>query len=208
MSCRHCAFGCTSSGIDMPLDTFKEAAAMAEEFDCGINIGGGEPTLHPDFWEILGISLGSLVEYVWLSTNGSITDIAIPLARMAAKGIVGCQLSRTQFHDDIDIAVEEAFHKNEKIPHTVDRRGYVGPIAESRIARKGRGINFVKGQSDQCVCEDTFVEPTGVIRQCGCENSPVIGDVFSGIFEGYTNDPCCGILGVTHETLPRVCQNH
>lgn len=50
-----------------------------------ISIGGGEPTLHPDFFEILQLCLQQF-DYVWLATNGSQTDKMYRLSNI----IEGC----------------------------------------------------------------------------------------------------------------------
>ena len=68
MECEHCCMSATAKGEDMSIGTFKNAL----EYDEYITIGGGEPTLHPKFWEMMGLALG-FGEYVWLATNGSIT---------------------------------------------------------------------------------------------------------------------------------------
>ena len=46
-----------------------------------ISIGGGEPTLHPDFFKILKICLSEF-DSVWLATNGSQTDIMLRLSNI------------------------------------------------------------------------------------------------------------------------------
>ena len=43
-------------GEDMTLDTFK--AVMEHCAGDYISLGGGEPILHPNFWEFLGLSIG------------------------------------------------------------------------------------------------------------------------------------------------------
>jgi len=44
-----------------------------------ISIGGGEPTLHPRFFDILKHSL-DVFDYVWMATNGSQTETMLRLA--------------------------------------------------------------------------------------------------------------------------------
>lgn len=58
MSCEHCCSNCTAEGQDMSYETWGKALAFV--LDWGgetISLGGGEPTLHPLFWQILGESM-------------------------------------------------------------------------------------------------------------------------------------------------------
>jgi len=81
MSCAHCCFSCTTQGEDMSIETFKNCLEFDNEY---IILGGGEPTIHPLFWQLLGLSISS--GEVWLATNGKETSIALALAKMAKKG--------------------------------------------------------------------------------------------------------------------------
>jgi hypothetical protein len=76
MSCDHCCYSCTMQGQHMPLQTAKMAIDFAVDngFDEALSIGGGEPTLHPDFFEILKYALDSGCN-VWMATNGSQTEV-------------------------------------------------------------------------------------------------------------------------------------
>lgn len=55
MHCDHCGFDCTHKGSNMSLDTFKNALGYCSEH---VMLGGGEPTLHPKFWEFFGRAMG------------------------------------------------------------------------------------------------------------------------------------------------------
>ena len=179
MHCKHCGFACTSKGKDMPKKIWKQAIKLALNYDSAISIGGGEPTIHPEFWEIMGVAMGSSREdgYVWLATNGSQTDTSIALAGLAKKGVIGCALSQDEWHDPIDNKVIQAFTKDKKSyssydNHTPDAREIrrtVDPVKSGRC-KDGR-----KG----CVCEDLVIEPDGKIRACGCSEAKVLGDVFN-----------------------------
>ncbi len=50
MSCEHCCYSCTHEGEDMSLETFRNCLG----FDEYNTLGGGEPTIHPLFWQFLG----------------------------------------------------------------------------------------------------------------------------------------------------------
>lgn len=74
MRCAHCCYSCGPRGKHMAGDVWRRAIDMAREWDEMISIGGGEPTLHPDFFLILKTCLQEF-DYVWMATNGSQTSI-------------------------------------------------------------------------------------------------------------------------------------
>jgi len=162
----------------MPRKIYQRAIEFITDYDSeSINIGGGEPTLHPDFWGILGECMGSF-DYVWLATNGSQTKIALKLAKMAKNGVIGCDLSRDQWHDPIDPRVVEAFTKkiteNGENDHReirdVSSSNFLSPF---RNPKKG-------GSTENCPCNDTIIMPDGKLKACGCHDAPIVGDIFKG----------------------------
>jgi len=185
--CEHCCYACTMDGEDMSPEVFAAALKLCEEEDQHIDIGGGEPTLHPEFWHFLIDAIASDCEYVWLATNGSITKTAIKLAKLAQKGVIGCDLSQDFYHDPIDIEVIHAFTVGKEPRHF----GY----GDDQITKDMREIRDVfknedrtapwrdpeeGGDPNNCPCEGLIIKPNGDIHQCGCLNSPKIGDVFNG----------------------------
>ena len=171
MSCKHCGMSCKHKGSTMSLETFRNALKEGDE---SITIGGGEPTLHPHFWQFL-MEAVARSESVWLATNGSQTEIAIALAGLAKKGVVGVALSQDIYHDEIDYKVVEAFTKDKK-PYNIDRdNNDLREIrnVEGKLIKAGR----CKEGLEECICSDLFIEPSGKIRGCGCVKSPVFGNV-------------------------------
>jgi MoaA/NifB/PqqE/SkfB family radical SAM enzyme len=161
---------CTAKGEDMSFKTFKQAIKMAGE---AIVIGGGEPTIHPQFEKFLFYAVANC-DYVYVITNGKLTDKAIALARLGNKDNdnnecnLSVELSQDPYHEEIDERVIAEFH------------GYIRDTSHHLI-NAGR-CDF---GDDGCICEgDPFVKPNGDVYQCGCEDSPKVGDVFNG-FESY-----------------------
>ena len=111
MTCEHCCYSCNAQGEDMAIETMRNA--INQIGGESIAIGGGEPTIHPLFWQILGESI-AYSDYVWLATNGSMTGIALALAKMAKRGVIGCALSQDEYHDYIEPEVIAAFSKDKK----------------------------------------------------------------------------------------------
>lgn len=187
MSCEHCCFNCTMEGQHMTRRVWRKAiqflANLGEE---NVAIGGGEPTLHPHFWEILGSCIGKF-EYVWMATNGSKTDIALALARLS-KGseAIQCELSQDYWHDEIAPCVVKAFEGRYR-----DVSRYGNNLAPFR----GNADNG--GEATQCPCEGPLIQPDGQIRACGCLNAPIIGSVFKGF-----------IVNMDREDLDNTCWRH
>lgn len=178
-SCKHCAYSCSKKGIDITIETFKKACKLAEDRGDNIFLGGGEPTLHPNFSEILGIALMYNCyddSSVGIITNGSNTEISIKLARMAKAGVIYAGLSQDIYHDEIDESVVKAFQKNKgqeypyhnEINDENDKRdirkiGY--SVIKAGRAKKLNNVEF----SDHCICPELFVDPNGNIFWCGCK---------------------------------------
>ena len=193
MTCKHCCMNATCQGDDMTLETYKAALTHC---DGQITLGGGEPTIHPEFWQFMGLALGAQYnESVWLATNGSMTDTSLALCNMARNGVIGCALSLDEWHDEIDYEVEEAFTDG----MTLDREGRwkLGYDAKKGDGREVRNVGIGDGPMKQgrcdwserieCACNSLTVKPNGDVMLCGCEDSIKIGDVFNS-FEVPKND--------------------
>lgn len=187
MTCEHCCNSCTEDGEDMSIEVFRSAL---EEFGWEyVSIGGGEPTLHPLFWQFLGESIATF-EHVWLATNGSQTQISLALAKMARKGVIGCALSQDDYHDPIDDKVIQAFTK----PNS--NRYLDNGNNDCREIRNVNGNEINSGRCDfgkekSCACPGTIIKPNGDILGCGCDDAPKLGTVFAPeIPEGWQTGEC------------------
>jgi len=175
----------------MDVRVWEAALKLNESYGDGISLGGGEPTLHPLFWQFLGESLAA-AEYVWLATNGSNTRISLALAGLAKKDVLGVALSRDSYHDNIDDEVVAAFTKKNN-----QYAGFDNHTPDCREIRNvdGREINGGRcdfGRDGDCVCPGLIIEPDGTIKACGCEDAPIFGTVFDPtIPEGWDINACC-----------------
>jgi len=180
MECEHCCSSCgPKTGIHMPMAVFKKALDFCAENGDSPFIGGGEPTVHPKFWEFIGLVLGRAheldTEYISLITNGKKTEDALALANLAKRGVLGVGLSQDEFHEEIDERVVEAFTVDKGYPsiysndrdhdhrwiHGDNGRGY------RTVYPTGRGKDCATEEG--CVCEDLQVDPHGRIWACGCK---------------------------------------
>lgn len=168
MYCAHCCFDCTSVGVDMPRKVFIKACKLAADYDDTIQIGGGEPTVNPLFWDFIGISLKYQTEGIWLATNGLKTTDALALARFnsSQQGPIWVELSQDNYHKPIDLKVVSAFGKN-----------FTRTIGKGRLLNTGRAKKNGIGQREECCCNIIFIDPRGNIWQCGCQKDK-LGTVY------------------------------
>ena len=176
MKCAHCAFSCSPKKKRfMTLETFEKAIDFIG--DDHIDIGGGEPTLHPQFWAFIGYALGSC-DYVWLATNGSQTEITVKLADMARRGIIGCDLSIDFYHDQIDDRARKAFSN---LRSSYNDMRAIRDVSYT-VKKRGRAVRTSTWAEEGCACEGIMVDPDGDIFTCGCRKLK-IGNVHTGYNE-------------------------
>ena len=166
-------------------------AAIDEERE-SISIGGGEPTLHPLFWEFLMTAVAK-VSSVWLATNGSNTEISLVLADLARKGIIGCALSQDMWHDPIDARVVQAFTKERTDRYVVDDVATRSiRNVEANVVGVGRALEneLMSGIGNRCVCASMIVRPDGDVMYCGCPDAPCLGNILTS-YDPHDPEVCC-----------------
>jgi organic radical activating enzyme len=145
----------------MSMKVLEAALAMCRgEFNV---IGGGEPTIHPQFERILCRVIAQSEE-VWIVTNGKIPERAFLIAKLIAKGAISGRLSLDDWHEPIEPAVIQAFGMN------------INTVTEPSLA--GR---CTWGDEARCYCDDFVVKPNGDVFQCGCDDAPFLGNVLTGL---------------------------
>jgi len=84
MTCAHCGYSCSPRKKNfMTMDVFKAAVKYDPNY---ISIGGGEPTTHPLFWDMLVHAIVESDDVLpWLATNGKRTEDALRLAKLAKR---------------------------------------------------------------------------------------------------------------------------
>jgi hypothetical protein len=188
----------------MDYNTAIDAIAFARNnFDESISIGGGEPTLHPRFFDILRHCLTDF-DYVWMATNGSKAKTMWRLASIIEdsdyenfpEDDYGAEIISNP-HQTLCVALStDHFHRaTGTVDHriaahwksNVERRnsGYeTRDITQTRVGviKQGRAVRTQVWQTEnQCVCENIMIKPDGTLRLCGCTKSPVIGNIWNGI---------------------------
>ena len=199
MSCAHCCMNATAKGSDITIENFRKAIEVAKDHCDYLMIGGGEPTCHPDFELIMYYAIVASNDEgkVAIVTNGKITERAMQIHSLTVSGVLQGELSQDCFHDPIDPKVVKAFRDYNWIDNygikkkrslirdtTFDGNREPAIISGREVQRRGLSR---RPRKDSCPCDDTFVRPNGKIYQCGCYDSPCIGDVNKGY-----NSPCPG----------------
>jgi hypothetical protein len=169
----------------MSLRVYRAALALAKTTDEVIVIGGGEPTIHPEFLTVLieGMAASSDDIPVWLATNGNQTNIALMLARLARKGVISCALSQDKYHDKIDPRVVKAFTEGKKAP-TYTCGGEAsndGREVRNVMGREIKAGRCTWGQEDGCICSEITIKPDGSVYGCGCKGAPKFGNVLKTV---------------------------
>jgi len=172
MVCGHCCYSCGPEGYSMDFNTFKATVKLAVKMNERVALAGGEPTMHPLFWDFLGYAIG-MSDDVFVQTNGKKTTAAIALAKMAKRGVIKAGISRDEWHEPIDPRVYVAFSGSRSIN---DKR-FIRDISHDprygpqKAGRCDWGV-------EMCPCSGTsWIDPLGGIHQCGCADAPVIGSV-------------------------------
>lgn len=178
----------------MPYNDVLDALSLAAEQDEIISIGGGEPTLHPRFFDILKHALWKF-EYVWLATNGSKTKTMYRLDNIIQNcdyesDVDEYDMIQLSHDDQLSVALsQDCFHNpiNPRIVELWKRRKYeIRNTSNSidGITRQGRAKRTNVGWNENsCVCSDIIIKWNGNVHLCGCEKSPQIGTIRSGVEE-------------------------
>ena len=185
----------TAHGEDMTIEVFRAALELARENDNYLVLGGGEPTLHPQFEQMLVEAMAAsteLADKVFIVTNGSITRRAMILARLHKAGFITARLSQDEYHDPIDQQVIDVFTKLNSI-RDVTHGGRIEPLPTGR-AIELLGYELEDRDETHCACTDWVIKPNGDVLQCGCDDSPFIGNVFDGV-------DCVAVNGVCHLSM-------
>jgi len=216
MKCAHCCYSCSMKGKHADYETVIDMISFARNFDPeNIAIGGGEPTLHPRFFDILKCCLDDF-DFVWFATNGSQTEKMFRISNIIdgedypececseediENGYCNCfdnriyqedklsvALSLDCFHAPIDKRVEDLWKRKSKL--NMHSHYEIRNVSNSYfgIIAEGRAKKTQTGQNeDSCVCSDIMIKPNGSLKLCGCKKSPVIGNVYDGISEKWEN---------------------
>lgn len=205
MTCAHCCYSCRpGKGTHADYQTIIDMVSFAQGYEDTITIGGGEPTLHPRFFDVLRLCLDRF-DYVWMATNGSNTKAMYRLADIIdGNDYPDCDCENPDYcrceggiyqEGKLGVALsQDYFHEQEKVSQKIvdlwTRRAVnrgsgfeIRNVTQARdgVAAQGRAKRTSSGWGDHCVCEAHILKPDGSIKLCGCIGAPTIGDIWRGI---------------------------
>lgn len=188
--------------------TWRDALYFIADYSELLTIGGGEPTCHPQFFDILKAAIPKF-DSILIVTNGKKTQSVRRLARILleedhdsdevledegnyiyAEGKLSVDISTDSYHEPIDQNLKNYWEH--MVMSKVQGFG-VRNVASSYngVSATGRAKRTQVGYSSHCVCPDHIIAPDGKIKMCGCERSPVIGTVrrgFNSVYEKLQGD--------------------
>lgn len=111
LNCIHCGSNCTSDGLFLSMDDIKAALQSVQKNKPMICLTGGEPMLHPDFFEIA--SCVSAMGFLWgMTTNATfIDDAAARKLKQAGMGTVSVSLDGLEHSHDSFRRQKGAWHR-------------------------------------------------------------------------------------------------
>lgn len=184
----------------MSLETFRAALQWAPRMRTpmgnipSLNIGGGEPTLHPFLFQMIDeaveFSSSHKLGRPWMVTNGKIKEHALMLAKIAKSGAIRCGLSRDRWHEEIAPEVVMAFSesvfnhsKNSKSSSSNGDGRFIQNIGSPILSGRARHMASSEPLRACCNgCSRPWVYPDGSVKQCACDDSKVIGSVHTSFF--------------------------
>jgi sulfatase maturation enzyme AslB (radical SAM superfamily) len=205
MTCAHCCFAATTRGDVMDRATYVDALCLARETGDHVTLGGGEPTVHPEFFAFLDLAIemfdkGEFEMEPLVVTNGKRTAHAKKLLRyIEEERSVYVDLSLDEWHDPINPEVRAEFMALQRrrlnawgsTRREVVRGGTRTAntiVSVGRAKTNGLGTSTVFGYESRCCCETPVVDPKGDLYSCGCKHIK-LGTIWTpGVLDGYQSD--------------------
>lgn len=177
MQCEHCLHDAkkVDKGVKMSRETFLNVEKLIHNTENSyISLGGGEPTLHPDFIPFVERLIEKDV-HVWFATNGTrpgtLKKIIKMISQLEDEDFLRFEVSLDYYHDkDMLKDWVIAYAENNKI---------VRNTTKHRLPdRRGRAITsgIACQERSMCYC-GASVLPNGNVTVCGCENPMIMGNV-------------------------------
>jgi len=197
MKCEHCCVDAKAKGTRMTRETLVSVCNFLEaQGEAHVTVGGGEPTLHPDFIpmieKMMEINLRGNYINVAVITNGTRINKIKQFLKLQERyndqvgELLIMELSTDDYHDRSMVSdwVWEYF-TSRKLTHgrSSYEFGNDGPVPVGRAKKNDLGNLFSTGYrgtfnpSRRCVCTGNIVRANGDVVPCGCDDVPILGNV-------------------------------
>ena len=165
--------------MHMELNVFQKALSIAINRGDSFTIGGGEPTMHPRFFEYLNLvrkesERGNFEIAPFMVTNGKAYGKASRLLDILERdyelglNTISVSLSQDNWHEPIDRRIIERYTRLRRITN-----GFIDFRSVTKIAPSGRGrhsqFNEMRMTGSQCACQTPLIDSEGMVWSCGCK---------------------------------------
>jgi hypothetical protein len=178
MCCPHCCFDCEpGKGEDMDPNTAFTAIQTAEAAGLTVSLGGGEPTLHPDFEVLFCYAMAISMKNgrrIYMVTNGSQTERMKSIFPLVKAEMADVIVSYDVYHDvsQVDPEVVQMYHSIGRLGGDVMKDTIPHPLIKAGRQKEG--------DDSHCHAPEMFVAVDGTVSFCACPDAPKIGRIGHG----------------------------
>ncbi len=158
LKCIHCYNDSGKEKNEISVESFQNILAAYDNKEFSLTISGGEPLLHPKFWELIMLAKEKGVSDILIITNG--TQITEEIAKKFVEYDISVQLSLNGISEDIhdQICGKGAFKKTIKGIEHLTNAGHKNIVIRSMIAKcnKSQLVEFIDVMSKKKVSTISF----------------------------------------------------
>lgn len=158
LKCIHCYNDSGKEKNEISVESFQNILAGHDNKEFSLTISGGEPLLHPKFWELIMLAKEKGISDILIITNG--TQITEEIAKKFVEYDISVQISLNGISEDIhdQICGEGAFKKTiNGIEHLINA-GHKNIVIRSMIAKcnKSQLLEFIDTISKKKISTISF----------------------------------------------------